>query len=198
MVRLEQALIRLSGDLQALGVRWALVGGLAVSFRAEPRTTQDLDVAVVVAGDSEAERIALSLRLRGYRSHEVQPFLDNTDGRLSAARLLAPDLSGGLEAIGVDLLFASSGVEAEVVTAAEIRAVLPGLYLPVSTIGHLIALKVLAGRNKDKTDVQSLLQHASLEELQRARETLELIERRGFHRGKDLQAELARLLAFEG
>lgn len=198
MVRLEQALIRLSGDLQALGLRWALVGGLAVSFRAEPRTTQDLDVAVVVSGDSEAERIALSLRLRGYRSHEAQPFLDNTDGRLSTARLLAPDLSGGLEAIGVDLLFASSGVEAEVVAAAEVRAVLPGLYLPVATIGHLIALKVLAGRNKDKTDVQSLLLRASLEELQRARETLELIERRGFHRGKDLQAELARLLVFEG
>jgi hypothetical protein len=39
------------------------------------------------------------------------------------------------------------------------------------------------------------LQRASLEELQRARETLELIDRRGFHRGKDLQAELARMLS---
>jgi hypothetical protein len=197
MVRLEQALIRLSGDLQALGVRWALVGGLAVSFRAEPRTTQDLDVAVAVAGDSEAERIALSLRLRGYRSHEVQPFLENADGRLGAARLLVPELSG-LEAIGVDLLFASSGVEAEVVAAAEVRIVLPGLYLPVATIGHLIALKVLAGRDKDRTDAHSLLQRATLEELQRVRETLNLIERRGYHRDKDLQAEFAQLLASEG
>jgi hypothetical protein len=95
----------------------------------------------------------------------------------------------------VDLLFASSGVEEEVVAAAELREVVRGIYLPIATIGHLIALKVLAGRNKDKTDVQSLLQRASLEELQRARETLELIDRRGFHRGKDLQAELARMLS---
>jgi hypothetical protein len=34
-----------------------------------------------------------------------------------------------------------------------------------------------------------------LQELQRARETLELIERRGFDRGKDLQAALAQLLS---
>lgn len=197
MSRLEQALIRLTGDLQALDLRWALVGGLAVSFRAEPRTTQDLDVALAVAGDSEAERIALSLRLRGYGSHEIQPFLETTDGRLSTARLLAPELSGGMEAIGVDLLFASSGVEADIVAAAEVRAVLPGLYLPVATIGHLIALKVLAGRDKDRMDARSLLRRATLDELQRAREMLDRIERRGFHRGKDLQAELARLLASE-
>jgi hypothetical protein len=42
-----------------------------------------------------------------------------------------------------------------------------------------------------------LLQKANFEELQLARETLDLIERRGFHRGKDLQAELARLLVPE-
>jgi hypothetical protein len=191
VIRLEQALVRLSGDLRALGLRWALVGGLAVSIRAEPRTTQDLDIGVAVSGDREAERITLDLKLRGYQPHEVQPFLENADGRLSTTRLLAPE---GSDMVGVDLLFASSGVEEEVVAAAELREVVRGVYLPIATIGHLIALKVLAGRNKDKTDVQSLLQRASLEELQRARETLELIDRRGFHRGKDLQAELARLL----
>jgi hypothetical protein len=192
VIRLEQALVRLSGDLRALGLRWALVGGLAVSIRAEPRTTQDLDISVAVSGDREAERITLDLKLRGYQPHEVQPFLENADGRLSTTRLLAPE---GSDVVGVDLLFASSGVEEEVVAAAELREVVRGIYLPIATIGHLIALKVLAGRNKDKTDVQSLLQRASLEELQRARETLELIDRRGFHRGKDLQAELARMLS---
>ncbi len=191
MIRLEQALVRLSGDLRALNLRWALVGGLAVSIRAEPRTTQDLDVSVAVSGDREAERITLDLKLRGYQPHEIQPFLEDADGRLCATRLLAPE---SFDMVGVDLLFASSGIEAEVVAAAELREAVRGLYLPIATIGHLIALKVLAGRNKDRTDIQSLLLRASLEELQRARESLELIERRGFHRGKDLQAELARIL----
>ena len=193
MTALEQALIRLSGDLQALGVRWALVGGMAVSFRAEPRTTQDVDVAVAVSGDPEAERIARDLTMRGYRPLEVQPFLENADGRLNAARLLAPT-AVGLATIGVDLLFASSGVEEEIVGAAEVREVAVGLYVPVARIGHLIALKVLAGRDKDRTDARSLLQRATLEDLRLARESLDRIERAGLHRDKDLQAELARLL----
>ncbi|HEX5716079.1 MAG TPA: nucleotidyl transferase AbiEii/AbiGii toxin family protein [Thermoanaerobaculia bacterium] len=197
MTALEQALIRLSGDLRALGVRWALVGGMAVSFRAEPRTTQDVDVTIAVSGDQEAERIARDLTMRGYRPLESQPFLENLDGRLNAVRLLAPT-AVGLETIGVDLLFGSSGVEEEVVAAAEVREVAIGLYVPVARIGHLIALKVLAGRDKDRADVRSLLQEATLEDVRLARESLDRIERRGFHRGKDLQAELARLLVPEG
>lgn len=196
MTALEQALIRLAGDLRALGVRWALVGGMAVSFRAEPRTTQDVDVTIAVSGDPEAERIARDLTLRGYRPLEAQPLLENADGRLNAVRLLAP-AAVGLETVGVDLLFALSGVEEEVVAAAEVREVALGLYVPVARIGHLIALKVLAGREKDRTDARSLLQRATLEDLQLARESLDRIERHGLHRGKDLQAELARLLVPE-
>lgn len=197
MTALEQALIRLSADLQALGIQWALVGGMAVSFRAEPRTTQDVDVAIAVSGDREAERISRDLTMRGYRPLEIQPFLENADGRLNAARLLAPSVRGP-EVIGVDLLFASSGIEGEIVAAAEVREVTPGLYVPVARIGHLIALKVLAGRDKDRSDARSLLQRAVPEDLQLARESLDRIERRGLHRGKDLQGELARLLVVEG
>jgi hypothetical protein len=53
--RIKDRLIRLDTDLRELGARWALVGGLAVSARAEPRTTRDIDVAIVVGSDSEAE-----------------------------------------------------------------------------------------------------------------------------------------------
>jgi hypothetical protein len=53
--RLREALIRLWTDLLASNASWALIGGLAVSVRAEPRTTRDLDVALSVSGDPEAE-----------------------------------------------------------------------------------------------------------------------------------------------
>jgi hypothetical protein len=39
-------------DLDALQVRWALIGGLAISVRSAPRFTKDLDFAVAVADDS--------------------------------------------------------------------------------------------------------------------------------------------------
>ena len=47
--------------------RLALVGGLAVSARAEPRFTRDVDLAVAVVSDDEAERLVSRLVTRGYR-----------------------------------------------------------------------------------------------------------------------------------
>ncbi|HEY2740159.1 MAG TPA: hypothetical protein VGK45_17250 [Thermoanaerobaculia bacterium] len=96
--------------------------------------------------------------------------------------------------IEVDLFFASSGVEQEIVDEAELQAILPGIHLPVATTPHLLALKVLAGRDKDRMDVRSLLARASPREIQQARETMTLIQERGFHRGKDLLADFAKLM----
>jgi hypothetical protein len=72
--------------------------------------------------------------------------------------------------------------------------VLSGVFLPVATLSHLLALKVLAGRDKDRMDAQSLIRFASPGDLERAREALRLIDRRGFHRGKDLLGDFAALL----
>jgi hypothetical protein len=196
LIRLARALVRLESDLRALEIRWAAVGGLAVAARAEPRTTRDLDVAIAVAGDREAERIVLALRLRGYRELPLGAVMEQKDvGRLATVRFLVPEIEedeeGGLVA---DLLFASSGVEPEIVDAAEMLAVMPGVAVPVVTPGHLFALKVLAGRPKDLQDCQFLWRRMRPDDLQQAREALELIAERGFHRGKDLKAEMARVL----
>jgi hypothetical protein len=43
-----------------------------------------------------------------------------------------------------DLLFASSGIEPEIVAAAEELLVLPDLTQSVATVGHLLAMKLLA------------------------------------------------------
>ena len=42
------------------------IGGLAVSARAEPRTTRDVDVAVSADGDAAAEQLVFHLQSRGY------------------------------------------------------------------------------------------------------------------------------------
>ena len=52
----EQQLRQAATDLIKVGVRFAVVGGLAVSARAEPRLTRDADFAVAVASDEEAGR----------------------------------------------------------------------------------------------------------------------------------------------
>jgi hypothetical protein len=52
LTRLERALARLGNDLDDLDQRCALVGGLAVSARAEPRTTRDIDLAIAVVDEA--------------------------------------------------------------------------------------------------------------------------------------------------
>ena len=47
MNSVEAALRRVTADLDRRRLGWALVGGFAVSARAEPRFTRDVDVAVV-------------------------------------------------------------------------------------------------------------------------------------------------------
>ena len=97
----------------------------------------------------------------------------------------------------MDLLFAFSGIEEEIVREAETWEILPGLRVPLARTKHLIALKVLAGRFKDLADAHLLWDHARPDSRARVAEILELIQERGFHRGKDLQAEFARVLESE-
>jgi predicted nucleotidyltransferase len=190
---LEAALRRIAGDLEAAELEWALVGGLAVSARVEPRTTRDVDIAVSVTSDDQAESIIRSLHLRGYRvratvEHEARK-------RLASARLVlsSPD------EIVVDLLFASSGIEAEVAAAAENLEVLPDFTARVATVGHLLALKVLARddrtRPQDWDDIRALLREATPADLDVAREALRLIQERGFDRGRPLLQQLDEIIA---
>jgi predicted nucleotidyltransferase len=182
----ESALRTSVADLNAVKAPWALIGGLAVSARTVPRFTKDLDFAV--ASDDEAEDVVHRLRSRGY--YPVQVLEQDYVERLSGVRL-ARDRSDVL----VDLLFASSGIENEVVASADRLEVLPRLTVPVATTPHLIALKVLAGRSQDLTDLGYLIPSASSAELDKAREAVKLIQARGFNRGQDVIADLETLLA---
>lgn len=67
MNKIEAALRRVQADLLGLGAAWALVGGLAVSARAEPRLTRDADVAVLVGDDEQAESVVRRLVAAWYR-----------------------------------------------------------------------------------------------------------------------------------
>jgi hypothetical protein len=193
VTELEAALRRICADLTRTESRFALVGGLAVSARAEPRFTRDADLAVAVASDAEAERLVRGLRADGY---QVEALVEQEAvGRLATVRL-----AGSVDSPGpvVDLLFASSGIEGEVVADAEPIELLPQLTLGVATIGHLLALKVLARddqtRPQDLGDLRVLLQVAQPIEIARARDALQLIASRGYDRGRNLLAEFEQLL----
>jgi hypothetical protein len=113
--------------------------------------------------------------------------------RLATVRLESP--GEGREGVVVDLLFASSGVEPEIVAEADALDVLPGLRVPVARSGHLLALKVLSNdpnRPQDLVDIVALLRETGPTDLEQARQTISLITKRGFNRGRDLLQDLER------
>lgn len=193
---LEAALRAIAGELDRRHVRWALVGGLAVTARAEPRTTRDVDVAVSVPDDAASERLVFHLASSGW---DVTATVEQDAAARLATVRLRPPLDRRTRGVVVDLLFASSGIEKEIAGAAERIEVLPGLFVPVATLGHLIALKVLARddrtRPRDAEDLRALLAEASKEDVSVARAALARIDALGFGRGKDLHGELARAIA---
>ena len=185
---LEAALRRIASDLQRHHRRWALVGGFAVSARAEPRFTRDIDAAVMVENDADAEGLVRALIADGYEL--LAAVQQDETGRLATVRLSSPP--GG--EVVVDLLFASSGIEPEIARSAEPTEIVPGLTLPIATTGHLIALKLLArddqSRPQDLADLRALRAVATPEDLAAADRAARLISSRGFNRGRDLTAAL--------
>ncbi len=169
---------------------WALVGGLAVSVRTEPRFTRDLDIAIAVEDDQSAEEIVYRLLKSGYRFHASVE--QSAKGRLATARLV----STSQEACGLmlDLLFASSGIEKEICRDADPIEVFKNVTVPVATISHLIVLKVLArddiARPQDAVDLRQLILAAHEEDFALACKSARLVEERGFHRERNLVAGL--------
>jgi predicted nucleotidyltransferase len=179
------ALVDIVRELTERGRQFALVGGLAVSIRAEVRFTRDVDIAVAVNDDADAESLIFELKQSGYMpivtvEHELR-------ARLSTVRLLST------VGIKVDLLFASCGIEPEIVQRATSVELKDSTRMPVASSEELIAMKILSmteQRLQDRMDVQRLIQFGVDLDMDRVRNNLALITERGYHRDQDLLSKL--------
>jgi hypothetical protein len=186
----ERALAEAAAELARRNQPFALVGGLAVSIRGEVRFTRDVDLAITVSGDAQVEALVRSLEESGYRvvalvEHEARK-------RLATVRLRAP--SG----VVIDLLAASSGIEAEVVERAQPVVIEGAGTVPVARAEELLALKTLSmtdARPQDRMDARALLEVNPGLELEVVRDLLRRIAERGFDRGQDLLGKLGSVLA---
>jgi hypothetical protein len=192
MQQIEQVAKEIVHWLEAKRIGYALIGGLAVSFRTIERLTKDIDLVIGVRNDQEAEACVRQLAGLGY---QVQTLLEQTKhGRIATVRLIKIPRGN----IFVDLLFSSSGIETEIIAGAEPIEVFRKLPMMVATLSGLLALKVLAAdsdtRPQDIIDIKNLLVESSSEDLEEAVRLLNLIHERGYNRGKDLLADLSLLL----
>ena len=88
MTRVERVLGDVAAALAARERRYALIGGFAVSSRTEPRFTRDVDWAVAVQNDAEAESVVHGLVAAGYAI--LMTVEQDETHRLATVRLLPP------------------------------------------------------------------------------------------------------------
>jgi hypothetical protein len=92
-----ELLARISADLRGLGARWALVGAVAVAIRSEPRFTRDIDIAVAVDTDVDAERLVSAL---GERSYDVVSSVEHESAQRLATVRLVPTAADATTTLG--------------------------------------------------------------------------------------------------
>jgi hypothetical protein len=127
--------------LEEQGVRYLVIGGLAVVAVGEPRLTADAD-AIVFISPAEAEVLITKAAQAGFELHDaVEKQRLATTGTMRFAR-------GRFQ---IDLITASLPFE-EAAFRRSSRHALFGVHLPFPSPEDLILLKVLAGRDKDILD----------------------------------------------
>ena len=84
-MKLAEALRDLVTHLNEDGVEFAVVGGLAASAHGEARFTRDVDIAVSIVDDAQAEALLFGLSSRGYVV--VTTVEQDAAERLATARL---------------------------------------------------------------------------------------------------------------
>lgn len=191
MTQLIDIIVDFNSRLKLLGVKFCLVGGMAITARSYERTTKDVDFAVSVISEVEAEECVRALATNGF---EVNTILENkTHNVLSTVRL---KYINGPEFF-IDLLFSACGIEKEIVSQSSELELLPKVFVPVASVASLIVMKLVSfdveKRPVDIADLHALLKVASDEDIRKVRELATLIVKRNFHRGRDLIAELEKL-----
>jgi hypothetical protein len=180
-LKLARVLGELVALLEAQGMPYAVVGGLAASAHGEARFTRDIDVALMVDNDDQAEQCIHGFVQQGYVV--IATVEQEATHRLATARLRHPD------GVVCDLIFATCGIESEVVASAQRVEVFPGKWVTTATAESMIAMKVLsatAKRPRDLGDLQAMLRANPTLDESRVRSLLEAIAGRGYSRGQDL------------
>lgn len=146
--RLQQTLIDAVELLEHRRIACALVGGLAVSLRGQPRMTVDVDL-VVHADVADALGLVSELSQTTF-----DPLFPGVEEVVTKAFILP--LRHRRTGIRVDLAIGISGFERNAISRAT-RMAIGAANVPVVTIEDLLVMKALAGRPQDEEDIRGIV-----------------------------------------
>jgi predicted nucleotidyltransferase len=145
---IQTTLADLAAFLSDQEVRFAVIGGIAVSVWGEPRFAADV---VVVVGVDLAGALAL---IKAAEHTRFRPLFGGVEELVQTAFLLP--LRHVDTQIKVDLAIGLSGFEGQIIHRAKLVE-LAGHLLPVATAEDLMLMKLLAARPRDVDDVSRIV-----------------------------------------
>jgi hypothetical protein len=129
------------------GVRYAIIGGVAVQHWGEPRLTADLDVTVSVPPDQPEAFVRTIVERFSPRHPDPTAFARQT-------RVVPVRASNGCP---VDISLAVPGYEDELMRRAVDCELEPGRIVRFASAEDLIIHKAVAGRPQDLTDIAGIV-----------------------------------------
>ncbi len=155
-----QPVLEVLTALDAAGVKYVIVGGVAVVLQGHPRMTVDLDLVLDL--DVENARLAVeTLTTLGMRPRLPVDAASFYDAKTRESWVLERNLIAFTmyhprnPLIEVDLI-ASSPLDYEQLRADADVMELAGLKVPVASRAHLIELKRVSSRRQDLADIEVL------------------------------------------
>lgn len=145
---LQTTLADVTRWLRDEGIPFAVIGGIATTFRGEARFTSDVGL---VAGIDLDEALLLLTRLP--RS-PFQPLFPEVEEVLRTSFLLP--ILHSVTQVSVDIAIGMSGFERQAIARAS-EVVLPDCRFPVVSAEDLILMKLLASRPRDTDDVRNIM-----------------------------------------
>ncbi len=146
MTELEAALLEVAAALEECEFSYVLIGGLAVAFSGEPRTTLDVDVSVWI--DPQALDAAVRCLCKRLRALPSEPL------KFVEQRRVLPVLTRS--GVRADIVFASLPVERETIRRG-VPMRIAGRTIPVASVEDLLLMKLVSEREKDLADARALL-----------------------------------------
>ena len=145
---LAAALRDLAAWLDDAKLPCAVIGGVAASLRGRPRATRDVD-CLVLADEDTWQRLVESAT-----KHDIQPRVTDPVAFARESRVLL--LRHGPTSVDIDLTLGALLFEEELVLRAT-RVDVAGVSVPVATAEDLVVMKAIAGRPRDRGDIEGLL-----------------------------------------
>lgn len=145
--------------LQATGVRYVVVGGVAVNLHGYQRFTKDIDVVIDLVPD-QALKALEALNTLGYKPTAPEKLADfaNANIRETWIRdkgMMVFQMYSEQTRMSIDI-FVRYPVDFEALWSEATTIDLPQASLRIASVDHLILMKREAGRPQDLVDVEKL------------------------------------------